>query len=424
MQLTSFKALALAAALLQTPASGAPVVEGHAAPAASHGLPVVYTTTTSHGQVVDWVKPESQGRLAKTPGAPPPHSRISKIMTTGGGGPTGHGRGVTPRMEQLLRDPEMKGPAGTVPILRTAGRPTLPPKRLPHSEDNGAGIASSSSSGNGSDSNIHPRSYAGTHWYASSNQYVDSRGGMATFSLFSPFTQRGSDFSLMQTAVVRGGAPHAGTGPKDQTVEAGWIAYPDQVSGTHLFAYYTTNGYSADGDNVGGWNRDHAGWVQVDSAIYPGVAFAPLSVDGGTQYEMEICYQLIDGNWWLWVLDRWVGYYPGGLFAAGGVNAADTLAGHSDRIHFYGEIYNSEDDMTTTDMGSGQFAEAGWTHSAYQHNIVYYDLNTKPYDYDAGNLFVISDPNRYSLVSHFKSGSEWGSYMYLGGPGAGGVIGG
>src|SRR5699024_2143661 len=107
------------------------------------------------------------------------------------------------------------GPEGTVPILRAAaGGPTLPPKRLPRPEDHGAGVA------NGTEK----RSYAGTHWYASSNQFVTSLGGMATYSLFSPYTQRGSDFSLLQTAVVRGGAAHAGTGPLDQTVEAGWIA--------------------------------------------------------------------------------------------------------------------------------------------------------------------------------------------------------
>ncbi|KAJ6442133.1 glucoamylase [Purpureocillium lavendulum] len=429
MQWSALTALALAALVHTAPTAVAAPVEGPApapAPAPNsaprHGLPVVHTTTTSTGQVIDWVKPESQagGKIAKPPASPPPRSKARAKAKRAGTGP---GRGaITPTLEQLLHDPAVKGPDGTVPILRSTaggGPTTLPPKRLPRAEDHAVANASDPLQ-----QQHEQRSYAGTHWYASSNQFVTSRGGMATFSLFGPYTQRRSDFSLLQTAVVRGGAAHAGTGPVDQTVEAGWIAYPDQASPPHLFAYYTTNGYAADGDGIGGWNRDHAGWVQTDASVYPGVGFSPLSVDGGTQYEMEICYQLDGGNWWLWVLDRWIGYYPGALFAAGGVAVDDTLGGHSDRIHFYGEIYNSGDDMTTTDMGSGQFAESGWYHSAYQHNIVYYDLNNNAVDYDAGGNFVISDSGRYSLVSHFKSGNEWGSYMYLGGPGAGGVIGG
>lgn len=40
-----------------------------------------------------------------------------------------------------------------------------------------------------------------------------------------------------------------------QTVEAGWIVYPDRFGGDynpHLFTYYTTNGYGKEGDNIGG----------------------------------------------------------------------------------------------------------------------------------------------------------------------------
>jgi hypothetical protein len=48
-----------------------------------------------------------------------------------------------------------------------------------------------------------------------------------------------------------------------------------------LFVFCTVNNYTSRGNNIGGWNREVAGWVQYDSQIYPGVTFAPLSVIGG-----------------------------------------------------------------------------------------------------------------------------------------------
>lgn len=377
-----FKALAVAA-LLQV---------SSAAPTDGHGgkLKVVETTTTPDGQVIDWVVPGSQGTIASPPPAPAERG------------------GNRPGIETLVH--VMNGPEGAVPILRSRG-PTVP-KRLPQPSDNGSGTGA-----------VQQQSVAGQHWYASTSQPVANLGGKATFSLFKPYMQRASDFSLLQTAVIHENSAHAGTGAVSQTVEAGWINYPAQVQAPHLFTYFTTNGYSANGDSVGGWNRDVAGWVQVDQSIYPGVAFSNTSTDGGGQYELEIGYYLYQGNWWLWVLDRYVGYYPASLFSKN-VDARQTLAGGSGRINFYGEIYNSGDDVTTTDMGSGEFPAAGFGHAAYLHNVVYYDTNSSAQDYDVTAGVIVSDEKRYRIQTSFKSGSAWGSFFYLGGPGAGGVVGG
>jgi hypothetical protein len=391
MHLSVFKAAALAAVLQST--SAAPLN------ARSDGLHVVETTITADGQVIDWVLPESQtgGKIASPPLAPPKKRDLNSKV---------------PSIEAILgNDPAKQGPNGTVPVPRASGI-TRPTKRLPSKADDGAAIAKV---------NAADASYAGTHWYASSGQSITNHGGKGTFSLFKAFVQNGADFSLLQTAVIRNNAAHAGTGTVTQTVEAGWINYPNQISSPHLFSYFTTNGYSSDADNVGGWNRDHAGWVQVDSTIYPGIAFSPLSTDGGDQYELEIGYYLTGGNWWLWCLDRYIGYYPASLFSQG-VTASSTLADHSDIIDFYGEIYNSETAMTTTDMGSGEFPQTGFGKSAYIHNILYVDTNNVYQDYNGQSQLVISDTGRYNILPTWNSGSNWGSYFYLGGPGAGGSI--
>ncbi|KAI1812762.1 hypothetical protein GGS20DRAFT_587188 [Poronia punctata] len=386
-----FKAAAVATAVLST---------ASAAPLDARDAHIVATTTTAEGQVIDWVKPESQvkdGKIA-TPPAPPASKRNLKAKQ--------------PSIEAILgNDPAKKGPKGTVPRLRPS-KVERPAKRLPTKDDHN--VTSTLSARDG---------YSGQHWYASSGQNVNNHGGKAAFSLYKAYVQSGGDFSLLQTAVIRNNAAQAGGEAKSQTVEAGWINYPDQVQAPHLFAYYTTDGYSSNADNKGGWNTDVAGWVQVDESIFPGVAFEPLSTDGGDQYEVEIGYWLTEGNWWLWALDRYIGYYPGSLFAQG-VNAADTLAGYSDVIDFYGEIYNSETEMTTTDMGSGEFPNTGFGKSAYLHNIYYIPSDSDAYvDYNGDNQLVISDTSRYDLDKHWSSGESWGSYFYLGGPGAGGQIG-
>ncbi|OAA51787.1 carboxyl-terminal proteinase [Metarhizium rileyi] len=385
MKLSIFPGLALAGL-----ATTAPVTSSSPP---RHGLPIVKTTTTRNGQTLDWVPMASQGNVAR----PPPLSLLKRAPTW-----------QDAAMVDAIK-PQVTGPEGTVPILRAHG-PTKPMKRLPRSGDNHTTTTAT-------------RSYQGKHWYASTAQTVENHGGSATYSIFKAFVQRSSDFSLLQVAVIRNNASHAETAPKSQTIECGWINYPDQVFAPHLFSFYTTNNYESYGDNVCGWNRDVAGWVQYDSIIYPGIAFAPLATIGGTGYEADIGYYYYEGNWWLSTLGKFVGYYPGSLFSKD-VDPAGTLDHHADQINFYGEIYNSEDEMTTTDMGSGAFPDEGRGKAAYMRKIVYYDTRDKVQDYDGSRAVIVSDPNRYRLTATWKSGSEWGSYFYIGGPGAGGVVGG
>jgi hypothetical protein len=199
------------------------------------------------------------------------------------------------------------------------------------------------------------------------------------------------------------------------------INYPNQVAAPHLFVYFTTDGYSSNADNKGGWNRDVQGWVQTDTSIFPGVSFSPLSTRGGAQYDLKIQWLLYQGNWWLFVLDRWIGYYPATLFGAG-TDASRSLQQGASHCYYYGEIYDSHPQLTRTDMGSGNFPEAGFGQSAYIRNQVYTDTGGADQAYDGSRGVVVSDSGRYRLSAAWNSGTTWGSYFYLGGPGAGGVI--
>ena len=191
--------------------------------------------------------------------------------------------------------------------------------------------------------------------------------------------------------------------------------------GPHLFVFYTTNGYLKYGNNIGGYNRDVDGWVQYDGSIHPFCAAdVPDSVPGGDQYVMKIKYQWYQENWWFQCNGRWIGYYPGRLFM-GDQSTFSTLGDHATRIGFWGEVGDREElagnGWTSTQMGSGYWPKTGWKWSAYLRNLmVQGDRSGTLADYDSRSTSA-SDPQMYDLLSNFKSGSNWGSYMWLGGPG-------
>ncbi|MEA2848550.1 MAG: hypothetical protein QOG78_3831, partial [Rhodospirillaceae bacterium] len=143
------------------------------------------------------------------------------------------------------------------------------------------------------------------------------------------------------------------------------------------------------------------------------------STRGGDQYVMQIKYQLYQGNWWFRCNGRWLGYYPASLFM-GRQSVFSTLGDHADRISFYGEIYDSNETpgKTSSDMGSGYWPDYGWQWAAYQRNLrVQTDRAGGLADYDG--VGWASDPDMYDLQTHMRSGSNWGSYFWMGGPGAG-----
>jgi hypothetical protein len=94
----------------------------------------------------------------------------------------------------------------------------------------------------------------------------------------------------------------------------------------------------------------------------------------------------------------------------------------SNQVNWYGEIYNSQTDLTRTDMGSGEFASTGFGRSGYIHNIQYTDTSGNSQGYDGSSQIIVSDTSRYTIDYSFNSGTSWGSFFYLGGPGNGGVV--
>ncbi|MEQ1637113.1 MAG: neprosin family prolyl endopeptidase [Methylococcales bacterium] len=139
---------------------------------------------------------------------------------------------------------------------------------------------------------------------------------------------------------------------------------------------------------------------------------------GGAQIEGTLAFYRdpANGNWILFYVDPvgnfiQSGYYKKANFGTG------QLSRNADRVDFGGEIaFRSPGGTThtTTDVGSGQFSNAGYGNTAYQRNLKYM------------NLSGVIQNVVYSGIGVTKSGcynvtdatsATLGTSFYFGGPG-------
>jgi hypothetical protein len=297
---------------------------------------VIARTTTRSGLELDWIPIESQldgQRLAR----PPDDDRPLELYQ-------GEQRAELVRFE-LEHEGAERGPAGTVPLVRKPIgriRPLAnlndwlakgPRAHIVMPPDDPRDIALP---GSGS-----------THKYAFTSQSVTCYGTEGNINAWDPYCEWSDEFSLGQLALSRG------SGSGFQTLEVGHQQYRDLYGDwvPHLFVFYTTNNYTEQGDNKGGYNQDVDGWVQYSSSIHPEALSSPLSQFDGTQYVMALKVQLWEGNWWVRVNGAWIGYYPASLYSTSG------LRSQASSVAWYGEIVDSDDHAgtTRTDMGNGHW---------------------------------------------------------------------
>ena len=366
---------------------------------------VIARTKTKSGQELDWIPIESQtqdGRIASPPSEDGLYLENPKIPADG------HEiRNHKLMVFELQRKSVQLGPKGTVPVVRRDISKIQP-----------IGTLKDYLSKHGRAIHIlpddDPREFAypedgTTHKYAYSAQYVTCYGAEGNINAWDPYLEWSNEFSLGQVALARG------SGNGKQTIEAGHQEfrnlYGDWVP--HLFVFYTTNGYTASGDNKGGYNRDVDGWVQYSNLIYPEAKSSPLSRFGGIQYIMPIKWQLWQGNWWLRVNGIWIGYYPANLFNTSG------LRSQAGKVAWYGEIVDSGNHAgtTATDMGNGHWPYEGWRHCAYMSNLYYQSSTGGALSrYNPSSIYA-TDPLCYDIEGHFDNTGSWGPYFWWGGSG-------
>ena len=122
-------------------------------------------------------------------------------------------------------------------------------------------------------------------------------------------------------------------------------------------------------------------WDEIDGKFvanpfrvhHPGEK-VPVSEVGGTQEEhlMAIVQSPDGGDWWIIYKGDVLGHYPASLFTM--------LNGGACGAAWYGEVLRDKkkDSSPETEMGSGQFPEAGMPNIAYVRYPMYYNLSWAP----------------------------------------------
>jgi Neprosin len=231
-------------------------------------LKVTKTTTTPHGQTLDWIPIESQG-TEKIATPPPTDASVNQQNEKG-------------PMNHLLFEIGEQGPEGHVPVLR----PDL--SKLPESIsikdlfNKRGGLQVNSRRKNKKPTDPNPFGY----FHASSSETTNVYGCEGWLNVWDPqisiHSSPGDDHSISQTWLQNYQAAQT------HSIEAGWtvdLALNGDLK-PHLFTYFTTNGYGPGGDNLGGYNRLQAGWKQYHASIFPGVLLSPVSVINGAQVEL------------------------------------------------------------------------------------------------------------------------------------------
>lgn len=229
-------------------------------------------------------------------------------------------------------------------------------------------------------------------------------GAKASINVWAPRVTDQYEFSLSQLWVISGSF-----GNDLNTIEAGWQVSPQLYGDNYprFFTYWTTDAYQA----TGCYNLLCSGFVQINNKIAIGAAISPRSSYTGRQFDIGIMIwkDPKHGHWWLqFGPGLLVGYWPSFLFSH--------LQSHASMVQFGGEIVNSRSMgyHTSTQMGSGHFADEGFGKASYFRNlqVVDWDNSLIP----LSNLHLLADhPNCYDI----KAGKNnvWGNYIYYGGPG-------
>jgi hypothetical protein len=169
-----------------------------------------------------------------------------------------------------------------------------------------------------------------------------------------------------------------------------------------LFIYWTRDNYISSGC----YNLSCDAFVQTDSSIVLGSALTFSTPGTNTQVEYQMGFFFSGGNWWFYLNNQPIGYYPGSLYQGG------ALSNGAGIIDFGGETVG---DGTWPQMGSGAFANGGFGVAAYTRSIGYFPPSGGTVD--AALNQQQPSPQCYTINVSKSSGTNWGSYIFFGGPG-------
>ncbi|KAI3470406.1 hypothetical protein Pfo_027069 [Paulownia fortunei] len=372
--------------------------------------PPVFTIESPDGDIIDCVHKRKQPALDhpllknhKIQRVPPEMPKAMKMTKTNSSRSVDGFKGVW----QMWHQKGQLCPKGTVPIRRSTVHDVLRAKSLYDFGKKQARFLPLAARRRRADAPA-PDVVSGNgheHAIAYTTASEEVYGAKATINVWDPSVEVVNEFSLSQIWVLSGSFD----GSDLNSIEAGWQVSPELYgdSRPRLFTYWTKDAYQA----TGCYNLLCSGFVQTNSRIAIGAAISPVSSMGGDQYDVTILIWKDPklGNWWMGFGDSTlVGYWPNELFTH--------LADRATMVEWGGEIVNTRvnNEHTSTQMGSGHFADDGFGKASYFRNLEIVDSDNSLGS--AQDITTLAEnTNCYNIQSSYNN--EWGTHFYYGGPG-------
>lgn len=304
-------------------------------------------------------------------------------------------------------------PKGTIPIRRSSVDDVLRAKSLFHYGKKQRRLqppltaaAAAAAAGRAADAPDIVSGNGHEHAIAFTGTEQELYGAKATINVWDPSIQAGNEFSLSQIWVLSGSFD----GSDLNSIEAGWQVSPELYgdSRPRLFTYWTSDAYQV----TGCYNLLCSGFIQTNNKIAIGASISPISSFDDSQFDITILIWKDPklGSWWMSFGDSMlVGYWPAELFTH--------LTDRATMVEWGGEVVNTRSDgkHTSTQMGSGRFAEEGFARSSYFRNLEVVDADNSLSPVQSITTLA-ENPGCYDIKS--SSNADWGTYFYYGGPGS------
>ncbi len=121
-------------------------------------------------------------------------------------------------------------------------------------------------------------------------------------------------------------------------------------------------------------------------------------------------FQSLTGDWWVAYKGELLGYYPATLFKILNEGACGSA--------WYGEVFNPQPgNAIKTEMGSGEFAEAGLSNAAHVRNPKFYDLSWFGVEPKVDIAMGPTQSQCYNRTLMHLAAPWDSTYLFLGGPG-------
>lgn len=379
------------------------------------GWQIMATSAGTFGDVYDWLDPNSVEGSQKEP---PPTPTPEQMQLPDG---------IQLQLTELDVFPELRGPEGTIPVLRPSFW----------------GYVLGDTGATSLDDWISNYQVVGApseqyRLYAGIVTLAQNRGAQVSINAFGGLIE--PDTMSVLEMVVGCRDPNG-----EMRQQIGIAASRDNINNLRgrffphladsvlrLQVEFLTEGPGVTGDKKGGWDDIVRGFVPANLRPYPpGTPFASFTTStvGGIQYESFYQILLWNGNWWVGHNGHWLGHYPKELFDdATPIDIAtppNLIATKACEVAWYGEVAAlTTAPWTKTDMGSGHPASDGWPNAAYFREPSYVSLDTGGLWYwpDSDPNVQSADPTHYVPACYSRTDLQsgpvtWERFFYVDGPG-------